>query len=227
VDDVDRRLIDGLRGNARATYAELARRVGLSPPAVHERVAKLEASGVITGYHAAVAPAAVGLGVSALVGIRQSEGGDPARIAGALEAMPEIEDCWVVAGDETFVVKVRVPDVPALEHVIAALTRIRGVARTRTTVVLSTRFEGRVRAVAAEPGPGRRPPSSPPEPRPGATAVAADLPVTAPHHDTTDSASRPSYIPPTTGPANCPSARPPTTRCQRSQLSEQSRPAGP
>src|SRR5262249_52577807 len=157
VDDVDRRLIDGLRGNARATYAELARRVGLSPPAVHERVAKLEASGVITGYHAAVAPAAVGLGVSALVGIRQSEGGDPARIAGALEAMPEIEDCWVVAGDETFVVKVRVADVPALEHVIAALARIRGVARARTPGVLSTRFGGR--------GPAPRPAAPPAAPR--------------------------------------------------------------
>src|SRR5215468_6376183 len=116
MDAVDRKLLDALRANARATYAELARVVGLSAPAVHERVAKLEAAGVITGYHAAVAPVAVGLGVSALVGIRQSEGGDPAWIAGALEAMPEIEDCWVVAGDDTFVAKVRVPDVPALEH---------------------------------------------------------------------------------------------------------------
>jgi Lrp/AsnC family leucine-responsive transcriptional regulator len=146
VDEVDRQLIDALCGNARATYAELARRVGLSAPAVHERVAKLEAAGVITGYHAGVTPAAIGLGVSALVGIQQSERGDPVRIADALEAVPEIEDCWVVAGEETFVVKVRVPDVAALEHVIAALGQIRGVARTRTTVVLSTRFEGRVRS---------------------------------------------------------------------------------
>jgi Lrp/AsnC family leucine-responsive transcriptional regulator len=151
VDEVDLRLIDALCGNARATYAELARRVGLSAPAVHERVAKLEASGVITGYHADVTPAAIGLGVSALVGIQQSERGDPARIAEALEAVREIEDCWVVAGEETFVVKVRVPDVAALEHVIAALGQIRGVARTRTTVVLSTRFEGRVRPIAEDP----------------------------------------------------------------------------
>jgi Lrp/AsnC family leucine-responsive transcriptional regulator len=59
--------------------------------------------------------------------------------------MSEIEDCWFVAGEETFVVKVRVPDVAALEQTIGALNRIRGVAHTRTTVVLSTRFEGRVR----------------------------------------------------------------------------------
>jgi Lrp/AsnC family transcriptional regulator, leucine-responsive regulatory protein len=145
VDGVDRHLIEALRANGRATFAELARRVGLSAPAVHERVGKLEAAGVITGYHAAIAPTALGLGVSALVGILQGDGSDSDRIAEALRAMPEIEDCWFVAGEETFVVKVRVLDVAALEQTIGALNRIRGVARTRTTVVLSTRFEGRVR----------------------------------------------------------------------------------
>lgn len=150
VDAVDRRLIEALRSNARATYAELARQVGLSAPAVHERVGKLEAAGVITGYHAAVAPAALGLDVSALVGILQGDRSDSDRIAEALRAMEEIEDCWFVAGEETFVVKVRVPDVASLEQTIGALNRIRGVARTRTTVVLSTRFTGRVRAATAQ-----------------------------------------------------------------------------
>ena len=145
VDRVDRTLIEALRANGRATFAELARRVGLSAPAVHERVGKLEAAGVITGYHASVDPTALGLGVSALVGILQGDRSDSDRIAEALRARPEIEDCWFVAGEETFVVKVRVPDVAALEQAIGALNRIRGVARTRTTVVLSTRFEGRVR----------------------------------------------------------------------------------
>jgi Lrp/AsnC family transcriptional regulator, leucine-responsive regulatory protein len=155
VDSVDRRLIQALRVNARATFAELARLVGLSAPAVHERVAKLETAGVITGYHAAVEPAAVGLGISALVGILQGDRGDSDRIFTALVEMPEIEDCWFVAGEETFVVKVRVPDMPSLEQAIGALNRIRGVARTRTTVVLSTRFEGRAQAV----GPDGAPPS--------------------------------------------------------------------
>jgi Lrp/AsnC family leucine-responsive transcriptional regulator len=106
-------------------------------------VGKLESGGVITGYHAAVEPAALGLGVSALVGILQGDSGDSDRIFAALREMPEIEDCWFVAGEETFVIKVRVADMPSLEQVIGALNRIRGVARTRTTVVLSTRFEGR------------------------------------------------------------------------------------
>ena len=58
--------------------------------------------------------------------------------------MPEIEDCWLVAGEEAFIVKVRVADVDALEHALGHLRRIPGVARTQTTVVLSTRWEGRV-----------------------------------------------------------------------------------
>jgi Lrp/AsnC family transcriptional regulator, leucine-responsive regulatory protein len=156
VDGVDRALIDALRANGRATFAELARQVGLSAPAVHERIGKLEAAGVITGYHAAVDPTALGLGVSALVGILQGGRSDFDHIFDALRAMPEIEDCWFVAGEETFVVKVRVPDVAALEQTIGALNRIPGVARTRTTVVLSTRFEGRLRPAtepAADPAP--------------------------------------------------------------------------
>lgn len=145
VDPVDRQLIAALRANARATYADLARVVGLSAPAVHDRVRRLEAAGIVTGYHAAVAPAALGLGVSALVGIYQRDDAEQDDVANRLAGVPEIEDCWFVAGDEAFIVKVRVPDVDALEQTLASLRRIPGVARTRTTVVLSTRWEGRVR----------------------------------------------------------------------------------
>lgn len=145
VDSTDRALIAALRANARATYAELARLVGLSAPAVHDRVRRLETAGILTGYHAAVAPAALGLGVSALVGIHQSDDVEQDDLANRLAEVDVIEDCWFVAGDEAFVVKVRVPDVDALEHTLAVLRRIPGVARTRTTVVLSTRWEGRVR----------------------------------------------------------------------------------
>jgi Lrp/AsnC family leucine-responsive transcriptional regulator len=144
VDATDRRLIAALRADARATYAELGKLVGLSAPAVHDRVRRLEKAGIVTGYHAAVAPAALGLGVSALVGIHQSDGTEQDELAERLSAVPVIEDCWFVAGEEAFVVKVRVPDVDALEHTLGVLRRIPGVARTRTTVVLSTRWENRV-----------------------------------------------------------------------------------
>jgi len=147
VDSVDRQLLDALRANARATYAELARHVGLSAPAVHERVAKLEAAGVITGYHAAVAAESLGYAMNALIGIFISDRADSDDLAAALAALPAVEHCWFVAGEETFVVKVRVPDVAGLERAIRTLNAIQGVARTRTTVVLSTKFEDRVQAV--------------------------------------------------------------------------------
>jgi Lrp/AsnC family transcriptional regulator, leucine-responsive regulatory protein len=136
-------LIDLLRANGRASYAELARAVGLSSPAVHDRVGKLEASGVITGYHAVVEPRAIGLDVTALVGVIESDSIDDAGVMEALREMPEVQDCWRVAGAEDYVVKVRVADMAALEAAINAMNRIRGVARTRTTVVLSTKWEGR------------------------------------------------------------------------------------
>jgi Lrp/AsnC family transcriptional regulator, leucine-responsive regulatory protein len=143
VDDIDRVLLDALRANARATYAELARTVGLSAPAAHERVAKLEAAGVITGYHAAIAPESLGQSMTALVGVFISDNADTDLVAASLAGLGGVEDCWFVAGEETFVVKIRVADVAGLEQAIRAITKVSGVARTRTTVVLSTKFEGR------------------------------------------------------------------------------------
>jgi Lrp/AsnC family leucine-responsive transcriptional regulator len=153
MDAVDRSILDALRANARATYAELAREVGLSAPAVHERVSKLESAGVITGYHAAVAPESLGYSVSALVGVFLSDEGDEDAVAAGIAKLGAIEDCWFVAGEESFVVKVRVPDISGLERAIRDLSKISGVSRTRSTVVLSTRFEGRVPAAgeAVEP----------------------------------------------------------------------------
>ncbi|MCU1658508.1 MAG: putative AsnC family transcriptional regulator, partial [Pseudonocardiales bacterium] len=121
----------------------------LSAPAVHERVAKLEAAGVITGYHAAVAPESLGYAMNALVGIFLTDSANDDEVAEQLAALDAVEHCWFVAGEETFVVKVRVPDVAGLESAIRALNAMKGVARTRTTVVLSTKFEDRVKAVGA------------------------------------------------------------------------------
>ncbi|HVW43013.1 MAG TPA: Lrp/AsnC family transcriptional regulator [Amycolatopsis sp.] len=143
MDALDRKIIAELRLNGRATYAELGRTVGLSASSVHERVGKLEASGVITGYHAVVNPSSVGLGVTALVGIQPTDVAENDDVAEALGGLPEVESCYAVAGDEAFVVKVRVSTMDDLEQTLGRLRRIAGVARTRTTVVLSTRFEGR------------------------------------------------------------------------------------
>ena len=143
VDRIDTELITALRAEARASYAELGRRVGLSGPSVQDRVRRLEESGTLRGYHAAVDPVAVGLDVTALVGIYLSDNAVQDDVAGRLADVDAIEDCWSVAGDEAFMIKVRVGDVVALEVTLGRLRRIRGIARTRTTVVLSTRWEGR------------------------------------------------------------------------------------
>lgn len=143
MDDTDRALIGALRRDARASWAELGRGVGLSGPSVTERVSRLEKAGVITGYHATVDPAALGRSVAALVGIQLSDTSDQDAVAVALSRLEEIEDCWFVAGDESFLIKVRVLDVTGLEATLSRLRRISGIAHTRTTVVLSTKWEGR------------------------------------------------------------------------------------
>lgn len=160
MDAVDRALLDALRANARATFAELGREVGLSAPTVHERVGKLEAAGVITGYHAAVSPEAIGYSMGAIISVFTANVGpgqtgtqSSEAVEDAVAAIDAVEDFWFVAGEEAVVVKVRVADVAALERVIREMNDIPGVGHTRTTVVLSTRFEGRVRSAHTEQPP--------------------------------------------------------------------------
>jgi Lrp/AsnC family transcriptional regulator, leucine-responsive regulatory protein len=149
MDATDRELIAALRSNARASWAELGRVVGMSGPSVTERVQRLEQSGVITGYHAAVEPSAIGHSVAALVGVHLSDTADQDAVTVALSKLDEVEDCWYVAGDESFLLKVRVADVPSLERTLSRLRKIRGVSRTRTTVVLSTKWENRITPAAS------------------------------------------------------------------------------
>jgi Lrp/AsnC family leucine-responsive transcriptional regulator len=144
MDAVDRQLIQALRENGRASYAELGRLVGLSGPSVTDRINRLEQAGVITGYRATIHPAALGLGVTALVGLQLSDAADHEDVATRLRDLDEIEDCWFIAGDDSYMLKVRVPDVDGLEHTIRRLSGTKGVSRTRTTIVLSTKWENRV-----------------------------------------------------------------------------------
>jgi Lrp/AsnC family leucine-responsive transcriptional regulator len=148
VDAIDGEIVELLRQNARLSYAELGRQVGLSAPAVHDRVAKLESAGVLQGYHAVADAEAIGLGVTAFIGIIQTDTGEADEMAAELQKLPEVESCYFLAGEESFLIKVRVPTVAELEYLIIRLNRINGVAHTRTTVALSTKWEGR-------PQPGR------------------------------------------------------------------------
>ena len=148
LDRVDRLLLDALRSNGRATYTELARLVGLSAPSVQDRVKRLEERGLIVGYTTAVLPPALGLGVTALVGIGPSESADQEDVARRLRDLPEIEDCYRSPGRTRSWPRFGCLDVQALERTLGRLQAIRGVSRTRTTVVLSTRWEGRAAGAA-------------------------------------------------------------------------------
>lgn len=151
MDAIDRNLLDLLRTNARLSYAELARQVGLSAPAVHERVGKLEASGVIRGYHADVEPNSIDLGVTALIGIVTNPTVDIDQVRKSLQELSEVESCYFLAGEESYLLKARVATIAELEQLIVRLSRTPGVSRTRTAIALSTTWEGRPRPLAARP----------------------------------------------------------------------------
>src|SRR5262245_30675465 len=101
VDATDRRIVDLLCTNGRLSYAELARQVGLSGPAVHERVGKLEASGVIRAYRADIDPDAVGRGVTAFIGIVQAADSEVDDIVAAMSELSDVESCYFLAGAES------------------------------------------------------------------------------------------------------------------------------
>lgn len=143
MDSTDRQILDLLRTNARLSYAELGRQIGLSPPAVHDRVSKLESTGVILGYRTLVEPETIGLGVTALVGIVQTDSSEADDIAAELTKLPEVESCYYLAGQESFLCKVRVGTIGQLEALIGRLNRVPGVARTHSTIALSTKWENR------------------------------------------------------------------------------------
>ena len=142
VEDIDRKIVGLLAGDGRMSYTDLGKSTGLSTSAVHQRVRRLEQRGVIRGYAAVVDAEAVGLPLTAFISIRPIDPSAPDDAPERLRGLAEIEACHSVAGEESYVLKVRVPTPGALEDLLA---RIRSAAnvRTRTTVVLSTPWEGR------------------------------------------------------------------------------------
>jgi len=142
---LDRRDLDilgVLQRDGRATYAEIGKQVGLSPSSVHQRVRKLEGAGVIRGYRATVDLEAIGLYVTALVSIMPLDPKQPDDLPDRVLELPEVEDCFSVAGDENYVLKVRTKTTEHLEELLRRIREKAGV-QTRTTVVLSIPFEDR------------------------------------------------------------------------------------
>ena len=142
LDERDLEIVTALREDARATYADIAARVGLSASSVHERVRKLEAAGVITAYRAVVDPEALGLFVTALIAVTPLDPQQPDDLPERLADFPEVEDCLSVAGEANYILKVRTRSTNHLEELIRRLREKAGVS-TRTTIALSIPFEGR------------------------------------------------------------------------------------
>ncbi len=140
--DVDRALLAALARDGRASYTELAERVGLSVSAVHQRVRRLEQRGLITGYRAMLQPKALGLPLTAFVSITPIDVAQPDDAPARLAHLPAIEECHSVAGVESYILKVRVASPDLLETLLQDIRAAANVT-TRTTVVLSTFYEHR------------------------------------------------------------------------------------
>jgi Lrp/AsnC family leucine-responsive transcriptional regulator len=141
IDDLDLRLLEALQRNARATFAELGAYVGLKPPAVHERVKRLERRGYLRGYGARLDARRLGLGLTAFVSCYTTHDCDYDDFMRHLSALPEVCEVHSVAGEESYICKVVTRSTEHLDDLLARLKAMRGMARTRTTIVLSTPYE--------------------------------------------------------------------------------------
>lgn len=140
-DPVDQQILSILRADGRASHAAIAKAVGLSAPAVGERVRKLEQSGVIRGYRAVFDPDALSLPICAFVAIIPQPRNPAANLVESLGNLPEVEELHAVAGDYSYIAKVRVGSTQDLDAFLDRLVVLDGVERTQTTVVLRTSLE--------------------------------------------------------------------------------------
>ncbi|WP_371501588.1 Lrp/AsnC family transcriptional regulator [Kitasatospora sp. NBC_00374] len=142
MEDLDQRIVQLLLEDGRMSYTDLGKATGLSTSAVHQRVRRLEQRGVIRGYTAIVDAQAVNLALTAFISVKPFDPSAPDDTPDRLISLPEIEACHSVAGDENYILKVRVPGPGDLEDLLARIRSAAGVS-TRTTVVLSTPYEAR------------------------------------------------------------------------------------
>jgi Lrp/AsnC family leucine-responsive transcriptional regulator len=134
LDDIGWHLLEELQEDARLSYAELGRRVGLSTPAVMERIRKMEDAGIITGYRADINPEKVGFAVTAFIRIELEHEVLP-RLNSLFKEIPEIIECHRVTGNDSLILKVHVASIAHLETVIQRITPY---GMPATSIVLST-----------------------------------------------------------------------------------------
>jgi DNA-binding Lrp family transcriptional regulator len=137
LDAIDLEILRLLAADARLSQRELARRVSMSPPAVADRVARLERSGVIRGYHAEIDRERLGYPLVAIIGVEAVQGVEQANLLKSLRAMPEVEDVHLITGPRDLLVRLRVRDHSHLkECLFNGIWPLEGVQRTETFVVM-------------------------------------------------------------------------------------------
>jgi Lrp/AsnC family leucine-responsive transcriptional regulator len=139
LNEIDYKIIELLQRNARATQSEVAAEVGLSQPAVAERIRKLEQEGVITGYLARLDGRKLGKDITAFIGVGIGHPKHNANFARKILATPDVLECHHVTGQDSYLLKVITENTETLDKLISEQIRvIPGVTRTHTTIVMST-----------------------------------------------------------------------------------------
>ena len=152
MDTADLRIVDLLQRNARKTQSEIAREVGLSQPAVADRIRKLEERGVIQSYVARVDAAELGVDITAFIGVGIEHPKFFEGFTKKVKGLDEVLDCHRVAGEDSYLLKVKTRNTRALDRLLVEVLRtLPGVTRTHTTIVLATiKEETYVAAARAE-----------------------------------------------------------------------------
>jgi len=137
LDDLDRRILDALAQNGRLTNVQLAEQLPLTHSAISRRVARLERDGVITGYGAQIDPRALGVTLTAFVGVQRDPAAAVDDMVAALRVIPEVSDAWIVSGDHDFMLLIQAADLQAFsDALLNRIQRVPGVTATRSIFVL-------------------------------------------------------------------------------------------
>ncbi len=144
LDEIDIKILSILQHHGRRHLAEIAKEVDLSPPAVMERVKKLESRGIIKGYHALLNAKVLGKDVVAFIGVSVGHQRYITAFASHMVRQRDVLECHHVTGEESFILKVKTANTDSLERLLGEIRSMEGVTRTVTKVVLSTPKESQV-----------------------------------------------------------------------------------
>ncbi|TMA34760.1 MAG: Lrp/AsnC family transcriptional regulator [Deltaproteobacteria bacterium] len=156
-DATDRAILELLQENCKQPLAAIGEKVGLSAPAVVERIHKLEEAGVVLRYTAVLDPRKLGRDITAFIGVSTDRPGAIDRVEAQVGAMDEVLECHHVTGGYTLMLKVKTRNTESLERLIDSVRSLDGVSRTETMVVLSTHTERSHIALDADGDPPERP----------------------------------------------------------------------